>query len=403
MAIFNYLWLTAMFCVVPAGVLWLCRKYSWLDKIGPVMILYAIGLVIANIPMPAEIAKLQGIIPTIMIPLAIPMMLFGCTFKTSEVALQARVVTSCVISVCIAIVGGYLLFGQGISQGAEIGGMLAGKCTGGTLNAAAIKEGLGISNETYVLLTTYDIVICFFYFVFLLGGGIRMFRWLYGEKAKRTISAEDEAEIKREMAAVKANPYKGLWSKAGFAQMGKVLGLTLVVVVIAVALSYLIGWIFDADLANFMNEKKGGWFMAPFILMLTTLGIGLSFWKPVKKLDKSYDFGMYLIYIFSLAIASMADLSNLKIMENLNMIAFLIFAIFVSLFIHAIICRLFRVDADSMVISSVAFINSPPFVPMISNAMKNRASLVTGISAGLIGYAVGNYLGVLMAQLLKLI
>lgn len=403
MAIFNYLWLTAMFCVVPAGVLWLCRKYSWLDKIGPVMILYAIGLVIANIPMPAEIAKLQGIIPTIMIPLAIPMMLFGCTFKTSEVALQARVVTSCVISVCIAIVGGYLLFGQGISQGAEIGGMLAGKCTGGTLNAAAIKEGLGISNETYVLLTTYDIVICFFYFVFLLGGGIRLFRWLYGEKGKRTLSAEDEAEIKREMAALKANPYKGLWSKAGFAQMGKVLGLTLVVVVIAVALSYLIGWIFDADLANFMNEKKGGWFMAPFILMLTTLGIGLSFWKPVKKLDKSYDFGMYLIYIFSLAIASMADLSNLKIMENLNMIAFLIFAIFVSLFIHAIICRLFRVDADSMVISSVAFINSPPFVPMISNAMKNRASLVTGISAGLIGYAVGNYLGVLMAQLLKLI
>ena len=401
LTIFNFLWLTAMFCVIPAGVLYLCRRYSWMDKIGPVMILYAIGLIFANIPMPEEIKTLQGIIPTIMIPLAIPMMLFGCTFKTSEVSLQARIVTSGVISVCVAVVGGYLLFGQGIEQGTEIGGMLAGKCTGGTLNAAAIKEGLGISNETYVLLTTYDIVICFFYFVFLLGGGIRLFRWLYGEKGKRTLSAEDEAEIKREMEATKANPYKGLWSKAGFAQIGKVLGLTIIVVVVGAAMSYLIGWIFGADLANFMNEKKGGWFMAPFILMLTTLGIALSFWKPVKRLDKSYDLGMYLIYIFSLAIASMADLSNLKIMENLNMIAFLIFAIFVSLFIHAIICRLFRVDADSMVISSVAFINSPPFVPMISNAMKNRASLVTGISAGLIGYAAGNYLGILMAKLLK--
>ena len=401
LTIFNFLWLTAMFCVIPAGVLYLCRRYSWMDKIGPVMILYAIGLIFANIPMPEEIKTLQGIIPTIMIPLAIPMMLFGCTFKTSEVSLQARIVTSGVISVCMAVVGGYLLFGQGIEQGTEIGGMLVGKCTGGTLNAAAIKEGLGLSNETYVLLTTYDIVICFFYFVFLLGGGIRLFRWLYGEKGKRTLSAEDEAEIKREMEATKANPYKGLWSKAGFAQIGKVLGLTIIVVAVGAAMSYLIGWIFGADLANFMNEKKGGWFMAPFILMLTTLGIALSFWKPVKRLDKSYDLGMYLIYIFSLAIASMADLSNLKIMENLNMIAFLIFAIFVSLFIHAIICRLFRVDADSMVISSVAFINSPPFVPMISNAMKNRASLVTGISAGLIGYAVGNYLGILMAKLLK--
>jgi uncharacterized membrane protein len=403
LTIFNYLWLAAMFCVVPTGVLWLCRKYPIFDKIGPVMILYAIGVVIANIPMPAEIKTLQGIIPTIMIPLAIPMMLFGCTFKTSEISLQIRLVTSGVISVCLAVIGGYLLFGQEISQGAEIGGMLAGKCTGGTLNAAAIKEGLRISDSTYILLTTYDIIVCFFYFVFLLAGGIRLFRWLYGEKTRREISAEDAKAIKEEMAAVKANPYKGLWSKSGLAQIGKVLGLTIVIVALSFALSYFIGWIFDADLANFMNEKKGGWFMAPFILLLTTFGIALSFWKPIKKLDKSYDLGMYLIYIFSLAIASMADLSNLKIMENLHMIAFLIFAIFVSLFIHAIICRFLKVNADSMVISSVAFINSPPFVPMISNAMKNRAALVTGISAGLIGYAVGNYLGILMAKLLHLL
>ena len=403
MAILNYVWLTIMFCTVPAGVLWLCRKYPILDKIGPVMILYVIGVIIANVPMPAEITKLQGIIPTIMIPLAIPMMLFGCTFKTSELSLQLRLITSGVIAVCLAVVGGYFIFGQHIEQGAEIGGMLAGKCTGGTLNAAAIKEGLRISDKNYMLITIYDIIICFFYFIFLLGGGIRLFRWLYGEKTKRTISEEDAAEIKREMAAVKANPYKGLWSKAGFTQIGKVLATTVAVVIVAAGLSYLIGWIFGADLANFMNEKKGGWFMAPFILMLTTIGIGLSFCKPIQKFDRSYDLGMYLIYIFSLAIASMADLSNLEIMENLHIIGFLAFAIFVSLFIHAIICRLFKVNADSMVISSVAFINSPPFVPMISNAMKNRAALVTGISAGLIGYAVGNYLGILMARLLHLL
>ena len=403
LTIFNYLWLIAMFCLVPAGVLWLCRKYPIFDKIGPVMILYAIGLVLANIPMPVEMKTLQGIIPTIMIPMAIPMMLFGCTFKNSEISLQVRLVASGVLSVCLAVIGGYIIFGDGIHQGAEIGGMLAGKCTGGTLNAAAIKEGLRISDNTYILLTTYDIVICFLYFVFLLAGGIRLFRWLDGEKTRRGISAEDAKAIKEEMAAVKANPYKGLWSKEGFKQIFEVLGTTIVVVIVAAGLSYLIGWIFDADLANFMNEKKGGWFMAPFILMLTTIGIGLSFAKPIQKFDKSYDLGMYLIYIFSLAIASMADLSNLQIMENLHMIAYLAFTIFVSLFIHAIICRFLKVDADSMVISSVAFINSPPFVPMISNAMKNRAALVTGITSGLMGYAVGNYLGSLIAKLLHLL
>ncbi len=401
LSIFNYVWLAVMFCVIPAGVLWLCRKYPIFDKIGPVMILYVIGLFFANIPMPSEIALFQKVIPMIMIPLAIPMMLFGCTFKTSEISLQVRVITSGVISVSVAVIGGYLLFGQEIAQGAEIGGMLAGKCTGGTLNAAALKEGLGIEPNTFVLLTTYDIVICFFYFVFLLGGGIRLFRRLYGEQTKLSISEKDAEVIKQEMAAVKENPYKGLNSKKGYTQIGKITGLTLAVVVFAFGMSYLIGWLAGADLKTFMNEKEGGWFMAPFILMLTTLGIGLSFWKPVRKLHRSYDLGMYLIYIFSLVIATMADLSNLNIAENLNMIGFLVFAIFISLFVHAIICRFFRVNADSMVISSVAFINSPPFVPMISNAMKNRAALVTGISSGLIGYAVGNYLGIAIAKLLQ--
>ena len=61
------------------------------------------------------------------------------------------------------------------------------------------------------------------------------------------------------------------------------------------------------------------------------------------------------------------------------------------------------VDAYSMVISSVAFINSPPFVPMAAAAMRNKDVIVTGLGAGIVGYAVGNHLGVLMAQLLSLI
>ena len=386
LTIFNYLWLTAMFCTVPAGVLWLCRKYPIFDKIGPVMILYAIGVVIGNIPMPeVEITKIQDIIPQIMVPLAIPMMLFGCTFKTKEIGLQLRLVLSGVTSVAIAVIIGYLLLGQHLPNGASIGGMIAGKCTGGTLNAVAVKAMLGISDETYITLTTYDIIICFIYFVFLLGGGIRLFRWLYGESRKRSISADDQAEIQREIAAAKANPYKGLWSKAGFAQIGKVLATTLAVVAVAGGVGLL---------------APKGWFMVLFILTITTLGVALSFFKPIQKFDHSYDLGMYLIYIFSLTIASMADLSNLNILENIEQIGFLTIAIFASLFIHAIFCRLMKVDADSMVISSVAFINSPPFVPMISAAMKNRATLVTGISAGLIGYAIGNYFGFLISELL---
>ena len=112
---------------------------------------------------------------------------------------------------------------------------------------------------------------------------------------------------------------------------------------------------------------------------------------------------MYLIYIFSIAIASMADFSNLQVEGGVNLLIFLTVAIFGSLAIHALLCRLMRIDADSMMVSSVSFINSPPFVPMTSAAMRNKNALVTGLAAGIVGYALGNHFGVLIAKLLELL
>ena len=37
---------------------------------------------------------------------------------------------------------------------------------------------------------------------------------------------------------------------------------------------------------------------------------------------------------------------------------------------------------------------SPPFVPVIAAALKNKEIVVSGLIIGIIGYAIGNYLGV---------
>jgi uncharacterized membrane protein len=97
----------------------------------------------------------------------------------------------------------------------------------------------------------------------------------------------------------------------------------------------------------------------------------------------------------------MADFSKLDLAQGVNLVLYMLFAVFVSLFIHAILCRLLKVDADSMTITSVAFINSPPFVPMVAAVMQNRKALITGLGAGIVGYALGNHLGVIVAQLLS--
>ena len=388
MAIFNYTLLILVFCLTPAGVIWLCRKFPVLNNLGPIIILYAIGMVVGNLPIAsAEMKQLQDILPNVMIPLAIPMMLFGCTFTRTEARLQLKIVVSGFLSVVVAVIVGYLLFGKHVEEGAQIGGIITGMYTGGTLNAAALQAIFRINSERFILINSYDIIISFLYFVFLFAIGIRLLRRLFGQKRRR-FTKRDRAEIERCIEAEKQNPYRALWSKQGVVQIAKILLVTLLVVAIS------------AGVALALPEQ---WFMIIFILMLTTLGVGCSFIQPVRRLEAAYDIGMYLIYIFSITIASMADLSNLDLVGGVNQLAFMTVAVFLSLALHAVMCRMMKVDADSMIISSVAFINSPPFVPMVSAAMRNKNALVTGLGAGIIGYAAGNHLGVIMAELLSLI
>ena len=380
--------ITIIFCLTPAGVIWLCRRVPLLGKLGPIMVLYAVGMIFGNLPfIPSSIASVQDLLPNILIPLAIPMMLFGCTFSRGEVRQQIKIVTSGFLSVAIAVVVGYMLFGRHIEQGAQIGGIITGMYTGGTLNAAALQAIFRINSESYVLINSYDIIISFAYFIFLFSFGIRAFRRLY-KQGESTLTADDKLEIDRQIELSQQNPYSRLLSREGVRQMAKVLGYTLAVAAIAGGVALLV---------------PEGWFMVVFILLLTTLGVACSFIKRIRTLDVSYDAGMYLIYIFSMTIASMANFSNLDLAGGINQFAFMVVAVFLSLALHAMLCRIMRVDADSMVISSVAFINSPPFVPMVSAAMRNKNALVTGLGAGIVGYAVGNHLGVLMAELLTLL
>ncbi len=387
MSILYIVIIAVIFCLAPAGVLWLCRHISFFDKIGPVMILYALGILIGNLPFDIpKIAVVQDIATSATIPLAIPMMLFGCRFTRRDASLQVRTVLSGFLSVAIAVAVGYLLFGKHLEEGAEIGGIMSGMYTGGMVNAAALQAIFGVKEHSYVMMCSYDIIISFLYLVFLVAVGYRMFRWLYGERGEKSLTQSEKEELDRQIAEAKRNPYEGLWSKAGLVELAKIVGFTLAAVAISAGVALPCG---------------DDWFMVVFILVVSTLGVVFSFIKPVRKLERSFDIGMYLIYIFSIAMASMADFSELNLAEGLDQILYLVVAVFGSLVLHAIFCRLMRVDADSMTVSSVSFINSPPFVPMMVAVLKNRKSLIVGLGAGIMGYALGNHFGVLMASLLE--
>ena len=150
MNILTFAILLIAYCTIPAGVLWLCRKVKVIGKIGPILMLYFLGAIIANIgilPSGPETGKVQDLLSNAMIPLAIPLMLFSFTFRKSETRDQLIAMITGLVAVIVAIVAGYPIFGPHIPNGPQVAGMYTACLTGGTVNMAAVSQMLDVDGQ----------------------------------------------------------------------------------------------------------------------------------------------------------------------------------------------------------------------------------------------------------------
>jgi len=388
--------LALFYLLAPAAVLYGCRRWRWMDKIGPILILYFLGAIIANLgifpltgtPEGDSLLKFQNSFSTVLVPMAIPMILLSFTYRKGETKDQLIAMITGLLAVIIAVVAGYPIFAKHIPDAPKIAGMYTACLTGGTVNMAAVSKMLGVDGQQYALLNTYDMMVSFTYLVFIMAFGIRWARKLLPVKTL-DVGSNDADEVRAQIERDRQkNPYAGIWSKEGLVEILKLLGVTLVVVGLS------------AGVAAGLSKLIPGTFMMWFILSATTFSIAASFIKPIRRIKYSYEVGMYLIYIFSIVVASMANVRAMDFSGALFIVGFLFFMEVVSLTLQLLSARLFNVDADTAVIASVTYINSPPFVPMIAASMNNKRVLAPGLAIGVIGYAVGNYLGVLICNIL---
>jgi len=120
----------------------------------------------------------------------------------------------------------------------------------------------------------------------------------------------------------------------------------------------------------------------------------------VQRMHVAYKLGMYLIYVFCFVIASTASLEKLAEVDAAIGL-FLVGTVVGSLLLHALLCRLARIDSDTFMVTSVAAVCSPPFVPMMARALGNPSAILSGMTAGIIGYALGNFLGISLGLMLQ--
>lgn len=378
-----------IYLLFPIIIILLFQKFVIVQKIGTVLIAYLVGIVMALsglFPSPSEsveIRTLQDWFMNITVPLAIPLMLFNCNFKlwTKSLPKTFTALICGLIAIVVSVIISYLVFKSSkIQDLPDLSALMVGIYTGGTMNFAAIGKALNIDPNLLITSLTFEMLITFPFIVFLIAGGFRIFRKLlpYSDKS---ITIEINGE---DLENGSFESYKGMFKKNTFPKTLIGLGLSFLFMVIGAGLSLLI--------TGKLNELV-------VILTITTLGILASFNQKVRELPKTFELGMFFILIFSIVVASQFNIQAIN-NEVFNVFWFVLVVLCLSIFVHFLLCRLFKVSGDLFTVAIVGMLCSPPFIPPIVGAMKNKKVLISGIVIGLIGYAVGTYLGILLSVIL---
>ena len=370
----------------PLLILWLTWRFPLLNKVGTIIIAYIIGCLLGItglIPDTPEVHKVQTDIATYTIPFAIPLLLFSTDLK-SWIKLAPAFIKSTLLAIlgcCMAITIGFLICaGDDKETFASIGGMLTGLYTGGNANLASIKVALGVDDTTYIITSAYSTLLSAVYLFFVIIFGKRVLRLVLPDFPKDKMNTTGSIDIKNHDNEL----FYGLFRRDNLRNLAQALVLTILIIAIGAGIALLC---------------PKHMFQTIFILGISTLSIIASSFKRVRTMERTFEAGTYLILVFSIAVASQVTVGTLGNIDP-HIFLFITIATLGSLLIHVLLSAIFRIDTDTTLASSISLICSPPFVPVVAGALKNKNIIGPGIAVGLFGYAVGTYVGFMLAKLL---
>ncbi len=397
-----------VYLLAPLLIIFLFNRYKIIQQIGTVLIAYAVGVILAvfgliptgETPEAVSMMNLQKWIQNITIPLAIPLMLFNCDFKLWTKSLPKTIATLIggILSILIAVVSAFFIFkNAGIDELNKVSGMMTGIYTGGTMNFFALGTALNVNQTTIVLTYTFEMLVTFPLILFLVGGGYKFFRWILPNKDIATSLQNEELD---ELEKNGIENYKGMTKIKTFPRMMLALLFSILFLIVGAGISFLITGQINKNLELQGSDPIPRLNELIIILTITTLAISASFFKFIRELPKTFELGMFFILIFSVVVASQFDIYSLNV-STINLGLFVLYIMLTSVIIHVIFSIIAKIPGDLFVVAHVGLLCSPPFIPPIVGAMKNKKVLISGIVIGLVGYAIGTYLGILLDSVLE--
>ncbi len=359
-----------------AGViLYASEKYRFVSSLGIPTWGYFAGIFLHLIGIPLSSSMFKGILQASAL-LIVPLMLLNADWKflikhgkEYLLAFGLGILSVSVFSLLS------LLFFHYDEHTSAVAGMLVGVYTGGTPNLIAIGSALQVPEKYFFLLNTADIIASGIYLSALL----TFLPWLLKKlwKEKNILSSNPSIQEKPTSVVPLKNYFYSLFAATG-------------VVAISVGSVYLFyGKIEEEQIPLLM-------------ILISVLGLFPSL------LLRNGDFyfsaapktGDFLIVLFCILLGNQMEISKLSA-EDSNLFLHCFFVLFGSIVLFYFLNRIFGISYITAMLVDTAAVFSPPFVPVIASRLGVSKEAPLGILVGVLGYSVGNLVGIGFYHLIK--
>ena len=387
----NDVWLLLGCTAVGAAVsIWLEQTKRWAAKLsGPVVaLLFGMGLSNTRL-LPTE-APAYDMVDTYLVRIAIPLLIFRANIvrilrETGPMFLCFHLAT--VGTVLGAFLAAFLFRGT-FERVPEVSGIMTGSYVGGGVNFVAIQRTYDVSAQLASSLMVADnFIMAGMFAVLLVIAGSRFFRRHFPHPHSLAGDRED-------VTALAAKYWQR--KEISLLDIAWALAIAVAVAAVSVELTEMLKQHITSPIARSIIAN-------PFVLItILSVGITTAFHRFTEKIQGPEELGMYLLYLFFVVIGLRADLVDVIKHVPVLFLFCLVMAV-VNLGFTLAVGKLLKQNLEELLLSSNATLGGPPTAAAMAISRGWSKLVVPGLLAGIWGYIIGTFVGILVAEaLLKL-
>lgn len=362
--------------------LWV-QKFKLFKYVGPALTVIILGMILVNLHIVPGAQDVYGVVITYCVPMSISIYLLNVNLKElAKLSGKALVaLLSAVFSVCLMATLFGAVFGGKMFEGWKIAGMFVGTYTGGSGNLTAIAVGLDAANDTIAAANAADYVIGM-PTMFLMFAAPALFQNVKFLKKVWPYELEEKDRVGEGDHPVLMGDEK--WSIKDIAWL---LAISVLIVTVATKLSAFM----PSDFAS-----------AGRVLLISTFSIIAAQIPFVGRLRGNINLGLFFGLMYLAIIGFSVDLASF-FSSTMIITVFCFCVIIGSILLHLLISRLCKVPYEYVILGITGAIADGTTASLVASSAKWNRLISVGLLMGVVGGVCGNYLGILVAYVIRAI